>query len=183
VQVRRTARFHEPFSRPSLSRCRFRLPHREGVRWVLPTTLSVRLRPTCDPDLAHYRCCSHAWGVASEISLICGPGRRRGLIPRLSYGPNWVLIKPSAASARTAHRLPLSPLQILMPVITSNRVRAASPRQGAQPIASRDARSVGFLSRLPRSGNVQLARRPRHGPEPLYGEARRNPADLARAAN
>jgi hypothetical protein len=110
--------------------------------------------------------------------------RRKPRVCRASGGgPNWVLIKPSAASARTAHRLPLSPLQILMPVITSNRVRAASPRQGAQPIASRDARSVGFLSRLPRSGNVQLARRPRHGPEPLYGEARRNPADLARAAN
>ncbi len=80
IHERRRARFHGPFSRPSLSRCRFRLPHREGVRWVLPTTLSVRLRPTCDPDLAHYRCSSHACGVASGISLISGPRRRRALM-------------------------------------------------------------------------------------------------------
>jgi len=80
IHERRRARFHGPFSRPSLSRCRFRPPHREGVRWVLPTTLSVRLRPTCDPDLAHYRCSSHACGVASGISLISGPRRRRALM-------------------------------------------------------------------------------------------------------
>ena len=90
IHKRRRARFHEPFSRPSLSRCRFRLPHREGIRWVLPTTLPVRLRPTCDPDLAHNRCSSRARGAASGISLISARGVAHaagGRLPTLGQTP------------------------------------------------------------------------------------------------
>jgi hypothetical protein len=72
IHERRRARLDGPFSRPSLSRCRFRLPHREGARWVLPTNLVGEASSYLRSGLSALPCSSHAWGVASGISLIYG---------------------------------------------------------------------------------------------------------------